>query len=621
MKIYKLILFVAILFSLTGCEDNFLDRPNQMNISPSSYWKTAGDLEFYVNQFYSKFPQLGNNAYSGGIYWDDQNTDNMVRANANDRLLGINTITSGSGDWFDGFSDIRTVNVFFENYSKVTDENNIPFDNYKQWVGEAHFFRAYFNFKLLKTYGEFPYTDKVLSTEDTESLYAPRTARNVIADNIIADLEKAIEYMPEGPQKNGNRLSADIAKLFLARVALYEGTWEKYHAGTDFNKTGLDGTAFLEKAATVAAELVNSTTYGITDTDNLEEDYFKLFNQTDYSSSKEVMLWKQYSVDIALAHNAQRYLNDSGGGRGLTKELIDEYLCTDGKPITGNSLYQGDHGLTNVAANRDYRLRSTVWIPGQVYTIENGAIRMIEVVKLDEFNDSVQPLEMVMIEDRFRTSDLNSNGESLCPTGYQIRKGSNPDWSQRYTSAVGTTSAPIFRVSEAYLIFAEAKAELGTLTQEDVDKSINKLRNRAGVADLVISSIDTDPNWIYTGVSPLIQEVRRERRVEFAAEGYRYDDINRWAAHDDVTVGKNYRGVKFNLTSSEQVLYPDFNNELPTNQYLFKDLLSEGKVIVNGEGYVENISIPYGFKLNRDYLYPVPLNQTLLYDLTQNPGW
>ena len=621
MKIYKLIVFVAILFSMVGCEDDFLDRPSQMSISPTSYWKTTADLEYYVNQFYSAFPQLNNNSYSGGIYWADDNTDNMVGVTANDRLLGINTINYGGGTWGSSYSNIRTVNVFMENYSKVTDENGVPFDSYKKYVGEAHFFRAYYNFNLLKTYGEYPYIDKVLDPNDIEALSVPRTARNVIADNIIADLEKAIEYMPVGSQKKGNRLSADIAKLFLARVALYEGTWEKYHAGTAFNTTGLDGTAFLQKAATVAEELVNSTTYAITDTDNLEEDYFKLFNQTDYSTSKEVMLWKRYDIDLALAHNAQRYLNASGGARGITKELVDEYLCVDGNPISGNSLYQGDHGLTSVAVNRDYRLRSTIWVPGQIWTLEGGAIRMIEVVKLDEFNDPVVPEEKIEIEDRFRTSWLNANGESICPTGYQIRKGSNPDWAQRYTSAVGTTSAPIFRVSEAYVIFAEAKAELGTITQADVDKSINKLRDRAGVADLNISSITTDVNWIYTGISPLIQEIRRERRVEFAAEGYRYDDVNRWAAHNDVTVGKKYRGVKFNLTAAEQVLFPDFNKELTTNQYKYKDLLSEGKVIVNAEGYVENISLPYGFDVNRDYLNPVPLNQTLLYDLTQNPGW
>lgn len=621
MKIYKLIVIVAILFSVGACDEDFLDRPSQMSISPTSYWKTPEDLKFYVNQFYNAFPQLNNNSWSGGVFWADANTDNMVRPTGDDRLLGINTIEFGSGTWGSSFSNIRTVNVFMENYSKVTDENGVPFDKYQQYVGEAHFFRAYYNFNLLKTYGEYPYVDRVLAPSDEEELFAARTARNVITDNIIADLEKAIEYMPAGSQNNGNRLSADIAKLFLARVALFEGTWEKYHAGTAFNTTGLDGTAYLQKAATISEELVNSSIYGITDTDNPEEDYYKLFNRTDHAGSKEVMLWKKFDIDLALAHNAQRYLPASGGGRGITRELIDEYLCVDGKPISDNPLYMGDHGLTNVATNRDYRLRSTIWVPGHVKTTVGGVIKMIEVLKLDEFNDPVVPEEKIIIEDRFQTSHLNSNGESICPTGYQIRKGSTPEFEQREFAAVGTTSAPIFRVSEAYLIFAEAKAELGTLTQTDVDKSINKLRNRAGVADLDIANITTDPNWSYSDVSPLIQEVRRERRVEFAAEGYRYDDVNRWAAHGDVTVGKKYEGVKYMLTAEEEIEFPDFNKELPHNQNGFKDLLELGKVIVNEDGYVENINIPYGFNVNRDYLNPVPLNQTLLYDLTQNPGW
>jgi hypothetical protein len=628
MKIKNIFGIFFSLLLVFSCSDEFLDRPTQTEISPASYWKTANDLQFYVNQFYGVFPQLYHNSYSGGVFWEDDNSDNMLYVSQDTRLLGNNTIMSGGGTWNSSYSQIRKINVMLENYSKVTTEGGIVFDNYKKYVGEAFFFRAYYYFNLLKTYGGVPFIDKVLTAE-SEELQAPRLKRNELTDKILNDLDSAIIYMPLGNQSNGNRLSSDIARLFKARVALYEGTWEKYHAGTDFNKTGLDGSAFLQIAATTAEPLVNSNTYGIENTGKPDFDYYNLFNRTDYSSSKEVMLWKQYSSELGLAHNAQRYLNASGGRRGITKELVDDYLCTDGDPIGVSPLYKGDHGLTQVATNRDGRLACSIWIPGQVWSTEGGVIRIVDKDSLDDMNKAVtktvdgkEVIIKVKKEDRFSTSWLNSSGEGICPTGYQIRKGSNPAWEQRYTARVGTTSAPIFRVTEAYLIYAEAKAELGTLTQADADKTINKLRDRAGVADLDIANITTDPNWIYTGISPLIQEIRRERRVEFAAEGYRYDDLNRWAAHKDVTVNKIYRGVKFKLTDAEAPLFPGFNKELPINQYKYDKLLPDNKIKLDSKGYVIVFDKPYEFKLNRDYLYPIPYQQRILNkNLTNNPGW
>lgn len=577
MKYNKIILLFVLLSFMAGCNKDFLDRPDMDIITTANFWKSTQDLELYVNQFYSAFPQLNSNAYSAGIYWDDLGSDNLIRETADARLVGNNTETTGNGSW--SFSRIKNVNTFLENYQTVEDD----FDSYKHFVGEALFFRAYFNFSLLQTYGDYPYVDKVLAP-DSEELFAARTPRKTCAENMIADLDEAIGYMVSGANSNGNRLNKEIAQLLKARIALYEGTWEKYHAGTDFGVSGSDGSAFLTIAANAANDLMNSGKYSIKNTGKPGVDYFNLFGQTDLTGHSEVMLWKKFDVDLGLAHNAQRYLSASGGARGVTKLMVDDYLCTDGLPIASSSLYKGDASLAVVSINRDPRLAQTIWIPGQVYEVKDGAVTLY-----------------------FEKSALDQTGEEICPTGYQIRKGSNPDWYQKNTSLKGTTSSPIFRYAEALLIYAEAKAELGTISQSDIDNSINKLRARAGMPALALNNIANDPNWLFPGLSPIINEVRRERHVELALEGYRNDDLMRWAAHSVIIVGKRLKGAKF--------VQSDFPN-----------LVIGVDVDIDENGYIDphqgELPNGFGFNLGRDYLLAVPTTQiTLNPNLTQNPGW
>ncbi len=207
----------------------------------------------------------------------------------------------------------------------------------------------------------------------------------------------------------------------------------------------------------------------------------------------------------------------------------------------------------------------------------------------------------------FETAPVGASGSAGCPTGYMIYKGANPDPIQYYSGGVGTTSSPVFRFAEALLNFAEAKAELGTLTQADVDKSINILRQRVGMPELMIDDITPDPNWDFPELSPIINEVRRERQVEFALEGYRFDDLMRWQAADELVVGQRYKGAYF--------IEEDF-----------PDLVVGTDVLLDEEGYIDPLQsqIPNGFQFDtqRDYLLPIPLDEiTLNSNMTQNPGW
>ena len=245
MKINKLLYSLVALFVLmSACEKDFLERLPLDQISSSDYWKTTNDLELYVNQFYPSFSDGG--AWSGGIYWFDDNSDNMFYRTYNNRLAGLRTVP-GSGGW--SYGNIRSVNTFFANYKNCTE----PYEKYMQFSGEAHFFRAYYYFSLVRTYGDVPWVDVPL-TPGSEELYAPQTPRNEVVNHIIADLDTAIIEMQSGPNLNGMRLNKEIAQLLKARVCLYEGTWEKYHAGSPFGVSGSDGTSFLQQAAQVAED-------------------------------------------------------------------------------------------------------------------------------------------------------------------------------------------------------------------------------------------------------------------------------------------------------------------------------------------------------------------------------
>lgn len=574
--IIKLVI-VPILFGLTACNKDFLDRPDLDSISTESFWQTPGDLELYVTQFYATLPSWSPGAWNGGIYWADGSSDNLIHFNVNNRLAGLNTINSGTGNW--DYGNIRSVNIFLSKYEEV----DAPFEEISHSVGEAYFFRAFFYFNLLKNYGGVPWVSKPLEP-GSEELFKAKDSRDVIATNILADLDKAIEYLHSGEQSNGNRMNKEVAMLMKSRVALYEGTWEKYHSGTPFGVNGSDGTQFLEIAASAAENLMgNSGGYGIHSTGNPDTDYWLLFNQTELNGHSEVMLWRDFDISQGITHNGQRYLPRIGGGYGLTKQLIDDYLCTDGKPIAESEMYMGDDNLLTVATNRDPRLSQTVFLPGD-------------------------PMEMVGEEiiRAFEKAPIDASGASQCPTGYMIFKGANPDPTQYATSGVGTTTSPTFRFAEALLNFAEAKAELGTITQDDLDQSINLLRSRVEMPPMELNNITTDPNWLYPDLSPVINEVRRERHVEFAIEGYRFDDLMRWRAHE-VFVGQRLKGAKF----------------IPED---FPDLQIGVEVFLDADGYLDPLvnQIPDGYRFdpNRDYLLTIPIEQiTLNSNLEQNPGW
>lgn len=556
---------------ISACGEDFLDKSPLDAISSTAYWKTPTDLEMYVNQYYTVFPNETNT--DNDLL--DGNSDNMILVSINPTLAGTRVAPASGGTWNSYWTSIRSINYFFQNHQSV----EAPFELTRQYVGEAHFFRAYYYFSLVRDYGDVPWVNVPLDV-DSEQLYAERTPRNVVMDSIIADLDKAIAYMVNKGEGSASRLNSQVALLFKSRVALFEGTWEKYHAGTEFGVAGSDGTKYLTMARDAAKQLIDGGYYDIYSQGTPHEDYLHFFGQDDYSSNPEVMLWKKWDESLGLVRWSP---SKWGMGRGITKSLVDSYLCSDGLPIAVSTAYQGDDNLLEVVKNRDPRLRQSIWVPG-------------DAMNILATNDTTF----------FERADIHQTGSYLCVTGYQLKKHSNA-WGENlklnhYQSQIGSI---VFRYAEALLNYAEARAELGEITQSDLDLTVNKLRDRVAMPHLRLDNIVHDPQWDYPTLSPIINEIRRERRVELAFEGLRLHDFLRWRAHH-LVVGKRSLGATFVPED-----YPE---------------MEEGVNVYTTSGYIDahQKALPngYGFKPDRDYLNPIPTMELTLNDkYYQNPGW
>lgn len=567
-----IILFAGIV--LYSCNDDLLDKTPLDEISDPEFWNSETDLQLYVNNLYNNIEGWEPRG-SGSSPFHDLSSDIVVADHnnlftvQNHQMDGTLSVPSFTNDWSEPYENIRDVNYFLESAERVEVAGLV--DHY---IGEGYFFRAWFYFELFEKFGGVPIiTEVVDKPEEEDLLYVPRSSRSEVADFILSDLDMAISKMEFANQVGAGRIHKDAALLFKARVALYAGTWEKYHQGSPFAGS-TDGAAYLQQAAAAAQTVMNNDNYSISMGTGPADSYYRLFNQTDLRNNPEILFYDH--LDGTLGRSNQ--LDNWPGGMGVTQELVRFYLCTDGLPTGASPLFtDGDDSLlTTVEDNRDPRLAQTIMVPGDIVVISStGEITY------------------------FTFPDFNA------PTGYESQKfrmETNGD-------DRGDVAFIHLRYAEALLIYAEAKAEMGQLTQEDVDMSINLLRDRVGMPHLTLNTITPDPNAVDYGY-PLaddLYEIRRERVIELAFEGRRINDLMRWGAHS-IFLGKRPSGT---------FLTPELDAEHPDNFLTDEDGFMDP--------YQEILTGPnggYGFNPARDYLFPIPSTElTLNTNLDQNPGW
>lgn len=538
------IIIIISLFAIMSCDINneFMERYPLDKISDANFWNSASDIEMFANQFYTKL-------YDFRLAWyvEDNFGDNQVPRTRNSLTWNDYTVPSSGGGWAKSdWIDIRSCNYALV---RIADMTKIPAVLEKE--GEIRFFKSFFYFKKLKRYGDVPWFDSDLST-DSEELYKARDSRVTVVENILSELDFAIANLPE--TSGADRLTKYAALALKSDVCLYEGTFRKYH-----NVAG-GHEALLRESVKASEEIINSGNFNIWSTGNPESDYFDLFVQYELKGNPEGIMVQRYLTNVRM-HNNTRQSGEAY--TGYSKDFINSYLCIDGLPIALSPLFHGDAVWGDEILNRDPRLKQSIYTSDRPYRIYEDGSTMYK--QLPEF--------------------IN-----YCPTSYWITKAYSPYERDRMPS-VSIIDDFIFRYAVVLLNYAEAKAELDECTQDILDNSINKIRDRVGMTHLTVDVGFEDPNWPNweVPVSPLINEIRRERRLETCAEGRRWDDIVRWKAGRLLENPLTILGTRDPDTGQYKEIYPGFGNRIWDDKM---------------------------------YLYPLPrLDLSLNPNLEQNPGW
>lgn len=560
IKIFSALL-VALVF-LGSCKKEFLERFPQDQLVDETYWSTETNVRTFAWGFYPAYFSGYGSGFTWGKFFSGQPLNDDFAPSSPAAFPRV--VPASGGGWT--FAWVRKANIFIDRIQTV------PMDDVakKHWTGVGRFFRALEYTDLVQTFGDVPWYGRELKDAD-DDLYKPRDSRTLVMDSVLKDFQYAAENVRESDGVAGLHVNKYVVLALMSRAFLYEGTFLKYH-----NINLAKSKEYLEAAKWAANQVILSGKFSIAD------DFRSVFNSASLAGKKEVILYRQYETGI-LSHSLHSYVNKEPQ-TGVSKDGIDAFLASDGLPVSVSPLYQGDKTITDVMANRDQRLIQTV----------------------------VQELR------------LNGYVSNYSTSGYSVRKFYNDAMKDapEGSSNLNITDAPVIRYGEVLLNYAEAAAELGNLTQADLDKSINKLRSRPGIAMPHLKVIGSQPavgGVVYDDperdptVPSLIWEIRRERRTELMFEGFRLDDLKRWK--------------KLEYTSTPD---SDINRGAWIVRAEWPNLNPDIKIENNAPaGYIIPAWRPETQRIFSDpkvYLNPLPLDQIKLYSdagvtLEQNPGW
>ena len=600
---YINIIFIACIL-LGSCNEDFLDRYPKDRLTINSVFSSYDNIKSYAWQFYEAFPayeETKNLDAGNSIFDTERNTDLGCWSLANSESPWIwqkVEVPTYSDDYNKPFQNIRQCNILLDNI----DDSKISEIQKNHWRSVAYFFKAYNYMDLINKYGDISWVEHSISNTDVDILFGPRASRDTVAANIL----KLLKYAEANINPSGdvnidgkNTVNIHVVRALLSRFGLREGTWRKYHGLADAD-------TYLNVCISASEPLIVAYP-------NIIEKYGDIFTSNSLEGKNGIILYKKYDRDLLLTHRLSYQLGRSATYWDLTRKAIDMYLMKDGKTRWTSPLFEGEYGNKEFR-NRDTRLYITSIPP---YKVSLGAISgtyiRTGIPEDEEFFGVMDSLStggnrslpytawiaslIVTKMPHFRDNNL---GQGFCCsyTGYPLYKWVTKDEANANTY-LNQTDAPIFRIEEVMLNYAEAKKEKGEFTQAICDQTINKLRARGGVAALNLSNIPDDPTRDQS-VDPTMWEIRRERAIEFMGEGFRFDDLRRWKKMDYATERK----------LGKWIVASDENNKVP---------------ILNGasSGYVSYLGIPPRPFPEYYYLYPIPTNQIALTNgtITQNPGW
>ena len=587
MKKYIISFLCALCVLVSGC--NYLDTEPGDAISNDHFWETANAaaLEQYCNVYYPKLIK----GHGAPLSWDigsmisaEYQSDNLLASGASAITFGQNTKLTGNSDW--NWSTVRGCNAFLENYQK-SPASEI---DKRKYAGEILFFKAFDYYNKVRLFGDVPWYDTTLNKNDPD-LFKGRDSRKQVMASILKTIDQAIEFLPR--KTKVYRVSRDAALLLKARICLYEGTWRRYR--------DMEGDVeYLEEAYKTAGILMDYG-YSLYQASGTDNSYFDLFIQDNYNDNPEIILSREYDPTINMGHNVSNSIPN--GELGMSRDCFEEYLCSaTGKPVSICGCHNSNMGYIAEMKNRDGRLLQTLCLP------EKGSKYSHYLFREDggTIKGGVPNIFSILPTSDTRTFyGASSTGYSMCKffKASEFLTGNHK----------GGTDAPVMRYAEALLIRAEAGAELGK--DPELDKTINLLRTRVGFTFMLDENPVEDPDLVakypvIKGANKnLIREIRRERRIELFAEGYRWDDVCRWNV-GEIVYNRVRRGAKMDPT-----LYTANEIAIIKNQIGFDQ---------NGfiTPYAKRVTYSMNFTA-KNYLYNIPLDEISLNPnlLPQNPGW
>ncbi len=591
MKKINIIIVFIIALLFVGCEDFLTRDPLDEITDTPQFWNNEENIRTYTVGLYDQYFEGWRTGWSRTDWFAETNVADWTDNNAQNAATFFTKVTPATDGTNWKFSNLRRVNILIDRASN----SELPDEVKNHWVGVGRFLRALEYHKLVSKFGDVPWFDAPLESNDMEQLYRERDPRVTVMDNVVADLAFANANIRQTDGVEGLTINRSVSLAYTSKVMLFEGTWQKYRESNTAKAT-----EYLNIAKDAAAQVISSNKYSLT------PNFKDLTTSISLADNPEVILYREYEEGI-LTHSLMSFQNTEAEGSSPSRSLIDNYLSTNGLPINQeeNDLFKGDKWFFDEIADRDPRLLAI---------IDTDGLRLDGVVAV------------------YASSGYFSNkfvNESLI----DVAGGK---------SSTNITDAPVIKLNEVLMNYIEAAVELSdlgayTLTQNDFDISINVLRSRPSTNmphvtlsgnSLTVGGVVVDDPERDTDVSQLIWEVRRERRSELAYEGNRFNDIRRWGKleYADMTLNP-----KVNLGAwVDKPRYVEWYNEKfsPAVPLKVEDLENVRLDRDGDKGYIKPIATEALMRTysDKDYLYPVPTDQITLYKtkgvtLTQNPGW
>lgn len=591
VKIFS-ILFAAMALT-TSCED-YLTRPPMDTVTDTpDFWDNEENYRTMMWAFYDIYFDGYKSSWTRTNWFAETDIADWVDDNAQKSPTTFTKVAPASGGGW-SFTYVRRYNQLIDRAMN----SNLPEEAKNHWMGVARFFRAMEYSMLVQDFGDVPWYDTVIENTDEENLYKPRDPRTTVMDNVLADFEFAMNNIRESDGVAGLTVNKYVAMAYASKMMLFEGTWQKYRA-----KNPTAATKYLQAAKNAADKLMSAGKY------SLCENFKDLTTSISLAGNPETIVYREYEEGIMM-HSLMSFQNTESEGSSPSRSLVESYLSSNGLPIhqEENTLYKGHEWFFDEFADRDPRLY-----------------------------DNIDPTGL----------RLEGTVAVYAASGYFAHIFVNPDLKTvpGGMSSTNITDAPIMKLNEVMMNYIEAAAELAdlgayTLTQNDFDKTINALRKRPStsmpsvtlsgnslsVNGITINDPDRDKGEMISGdyeVSPIIWEVRRERRVELPYQGIRFNDLRRWSKlhYADMKINPNLnRGAWL-----DKARYVEWFNEENGTSITVDDLKS---INLDSEGFIKPAIDDALLRTysEKDYLYPIPTNEIALYkahgyDLPQNPGW